>query len=76
MYSQINSMAANHVQLLDSYGNSLPIFQDRRRCSKYKVGLWVCPAPGYTMKCKAAPHVLVFSIGLPSTVEIQHQSVI
>jgi hypothetical protein len=33
-----------------------------------------CPAPGYTMKCRVAPHVVVFSIVPPSRIEMQYQS--
>jgi hypothetical protein len=69
-------MVANYVQLLDSYGNSLPIFQERRQCSKNQVELGMCLTPRYTMKCRATPHVVVFSVGLPSTVEIEHRRVI
>jgi hypothetical protein len=70
-------MVANYVQLLDCYGNSLAHFSGQTAMFKILSGIGgVCPAPGYTMKCRAAPHVVVFSVGLPSTVEIQHQSVV
>nr|XP_051227926.1 uncharacterized protein LOC127345486 isoform X3 [Lolium perenne] len=41
--------------------------QERRQCSKNQVELGMCLTPRYTMKCRATPHVVVFRVGLTST---------